>query len=215
MIAVIQFLMLFTILVLAALLLIWLGAPFWLTVLVLAAMYLTLTTVPTLMLSYKSKNLQAIDRFLLRNSRKPIYQYAYSVAHGTDEEIRSSLKEIMIRYKQPDIHHVYGALYAVTEKDGDGVLSHAEKIGSGPMQSYYDAYGHALNGEYERAEEALSQIPEDHEWMKHAIRAIVAHRKGDRDTFRKEAAAAKAHAGGIQYYLLHHNFRKMEASASP
>ncbi|MFC7365311.1 MULTISPECIES: hypothetical protein [Bhargavaea] len=214
MIAVVQFLMLLAILVLAALLLIWLGAPFWLTVLVLAALYMTLTTVPTLMLSYKSKNLRAIDRFLLRNSRKPIYKYAYSVAHGTDEEIRASLREIMNRYKQPDIRHVYGALLAVTEKDGDGVLSHAEKIGSEPMQSYYDAYGHALNGDYDQSEEALTRIPEGYAWMKHAIRAVMASRKGDRDAFRKEADAAKADAGGIQYYLLHHNFRKMEESAA-
>jgi hypothetical protein len=213
-IAVVQFLMLLAILVLAALLLIWLGAPFWLTVLVLAALYMTLTTVPTLMLSYKSKNLQAIDRFLLRNSRKPIYKYAYSVAHGTDEEIRASLREIMDRYKQPDIHHVYGALHAVTEKDGDGVLSHAEKIGSEPMQSYYDAYGHALNGEYGQAEKALSRIPAGYAWMKHAIQAVMANRRGDRAAFRKEADAAKADAGGIQYYLLHHNFRKMEESAA-
>lgn len=208
--AIVQFLMLLAALVFVALLLITFEAPFWLTVVVLAALYMILTTVPTLVLTYKSKNLKAIDRFLLRNSRKPIYKYAYTVAHGSDEEVRTALKEIMARYKQPDIHHVYGALYAVSEKDGNGVLTHADKIGKGPMKAYYVAYGHALNGKYGEAKDAIDRSQDGPPWMKHTIRAIIAYCKGLRDVFSQEADAAKAAAGGIQYYLLHHHFKKMD-----
>ncbi|MET3575723.1 hypothetical protein ACFFIY_06440 [Bhargavaea ullalensis] len=206
--AVVQFLLLLIALSAAAFILMLAGAPFWLILLVIVAVYIAVTTVPTFHTVYKSQNLRAIDRFLLRNYRKPIFNYAYNVGHGSEEEIRDSLRNIMDKSKSGDSRHVYGALLGVHSGDGDDVLAQAEKINPGPLRSYYYAYGHALNGDLEEARRIAGGISDD--WMKHTIFAVIAKIRNKPDEFRHEAAAAKAASTGIQHYLLYHNFEKMK-----
>lgn len=208
--AVVHFLILLVVLSAAAFILFLLRAPFWLILLVIVAVYMAVTTVPTFHTVYKSQNLRAIDRFLLRNYRKPIFNYAYNIGHGTDEEIRNSLRTIIDKSSRGDARHVYSALLGVHSGDGDEVLAHAGKINPGPLRSYYYAYGNALNGDLDEAGRIAGKITD--EWMKHTIYAVIAKKQGNPEEFRKEAKYAEDASVGIQHYLLHHNFRKMAES---
>ncbi len=206
--AVVQFLILLVVLSAAAFLLLLARAPFWLILLVIVAVYMAVTTLPTFYTVYKSQNVRAIDRFLLRNYRKPIFYYAYNVGHGSDEDIQKSLRTIMEKSTRGDTRHVYGALLGVTRGDGEEVLSAAAKINPGPLRSYYYAYGNALNGNLDKARSIADGISD--EWMKHTIYAVLAKQQGNTEEFRREAGLAKETSTGIQHYLLHHNFQKME-----
>ena len=81
---------------------------------------------------YKSKSLKLIDRYLANHRSRPIFSYAYALAHGTDEEIVDSLNKIVKSYPQAEVQDVYSANLLVFQKDWRRLIDSSKS-----MKTYY------------------------------------------------------------------------------
>lgn len=175
---------------------------------IILGLTLAVFTIRPIYLIYKSKSLPAIDRYVIKNQKKPLFGYAYAMAYGDNLDIENSLKRILQKYKQKEMQTMYGANLALHLKDADAIIEHAEKMTRADFKEYYLGAAYLLKGDVELASSYLAKLTTP--WMIHSLKASSALRNKDRETFRLEADQSIDSASGLQRYTLHHTFRRME-----
>ena len=160
---------------------------------------------------YKSKSLSLIDRYLTNNRSRPIFSYAYSLAHGTDQEIVDSLKKILKSYPQAEVQDVYNANLLVFQKDWRRLIDSSQSMTTTIYRDYYAGIGYTMSCNEEKASESLSKVRTP--WMFHSLKAIIALKQGQEDVFNNEAALATKQSVGMQRYVLHHMMRRTAEGA--
>jgi len=180
----------------------------WLIYVIILGLSLYIFTILPMYLIYKSKSLPAIDRYVIRNQKKPLFGYAFALAHGGNQDIEDSITRILKKYKQREMQTVYGANLALHQKDPDAIFNLAEKMTRKDYKEYYLGAAHILKGNKEEAEKFLTKLSTP--WMIHSSNASIALHENDRETFRLEADWSKESAAGLQRYTLHHMFERME-----
>ena len=180
----------------------------WLVYVIILGLSFSIFTIRPMYLIYKSKSLPAIDQHVIRNQKKPLFGYAYALAHGDNQEIENSLKRILKKYKQKELQIVYGANLALHHSDADALLVFAEKMTRKDYKEYYLGAAHILKGDEGEAKKHLANLSTP--WMIHSSNASIALYKKNKEKFRSEADQSKESAAGLQRYTLHHMFERME-----
>ena len=160
---------------------------------------------------YKSRSLKLTDRYLANHRSKPIFGYAYSLAHGTEEEIINSLKKILKSYPQAEVQDVYNANLLVFQKDWKRLIDSSKSMTTTFYRDYYAGIGYTMSNNKEKASASLSKVRTP--WMHHSLKAIIALKQGQEEIFKKEAALATKQAVGMQRYVLHHMMKRMAEGA--
>ena len=182
--------------------------PMGLVYVIILGISFSIFTIRPMYLIYKSKSLPAIDRYVIRNQKKPLFGYAYALAHGDNQDIEDSIKRILKKYKQKEMQTVYGANLALHQNDPDAIFNLAEKMTRKDYKEYYLGAALILKGNKGEAKKLLAKLSTP--WMIHSSNASIALYKKDRETFRSEADQSKESAAGLQRYTLHHMFERME-----
>lgn len=190
--------------------LILIGIPKWLVFILVILLYLAYSVFLPAHIIYRSKSINAINRYVKRHSDQPIFSYSYALGNGDDEDIEVALKRVMNTYEQEDMHDVYGANLAIFHNKPIKVLEHAEKIEGLDYRHYYYAYAYVLQDRLDEASDHLEKL--EIPWMTHSIHALAAKKRSDMEEFRRESTKSIESALGMQRYVLHHTMRRLEQS---
>ncbi|QUW20279.1 hypothetical protein JSQ81_10345 [Sporosarcina sp. Marseille-Q4063] len=182
--------------------------PSGLVIVIIMGLSVSIFTIRPMYLIYKSKSLPAINRYVIKNQKKPMFGYAYALAHGDNQDIEDSLKRILKKYKQKEIQTVYGANLALHHSDADALLEFAEKMTRKDYKEYYLGAAHLLSSDEVLANKFVAKLSTP--WMIHSSNASIALRNKDGETFRLEANRSVESAAGLQRYILYHMFERME-----
>lgn len=157
---------------------------------------------------YRSKNIEAIDRYVRRNHYKAVFQYPYALAYGGKTEVIAAIQHVLHKYKHPEMRAIYEANLAILENDADRVLQIAKQIKKEDYRTYYVGASYVMKKDTERVQEAIHML--NTPWMKHSLQASLALQQQEEGLFSKEAAQAVEHALGIQRYTLYHYFQQLK-----
>ncbi|MCG7343523.1 hypothetical protein MHZ92_05225 [Sporosarcina sp. ACRSL] len=183
------------------------GVSTWLVFTIILAFTFILTMGYPFYIIYKSKSLKLIDRYLANHKKKPIFSYAYALAHGTDQEIIDSLKKILRSYPHAEVQDTYNANLLVFQKDWRKLIEASQTMTTTIYRDYYAGIGYTMNNNKEKASEYLSKLRTP--WMVHSMKAIMALKQGQEDVFQTESALATKNAVGMQRYVLYHMLKRM------
>lgn len=175
---------------------------------IIMAIYLSVFTLRPMYIIYKSTSLQTIDRYIINNQRKPLFAYAYAVAYGSEAEIEGALKQILNKYKQQKIQHIYGANLALFQKDDRRLLEYALAMKDQNYNAYYSGIAYAMNGNLEKADECLINLKTS--WMIHSLKAFIALKRGNKNDYLDGMNHSIASTAGIQRYVSHHMLKRFE-----
>ncbi|WP_318614946.1 hypothetical protein [Sporosarcina sp. YIM B06819] len=182
------------------------GVPKWITIFIILMLYILVMVIRPIYIIYRSKSLRTIDRYISNNHQKPIFGYAYAMAHGSKEDIEQTLKRIMNTYTQQDMRDIYGANLALFQRNPSTLLAHAKKITGQEYQDYYSGHAYVMNNNFDAASESLAKLHTP--WMVHSLKAYAALKRGNQDDYRSEMNQSINSAVGMQRYILHHIMRR-------
>lgn len=183
-----------------------LNTPKWLLfILILSASLLVFTVYP-MFLIYRSNRLEAIDRYIIRNRKKPLFSYAYALAYEEDAQVVQALEEILKKYKQPMMQTMYQANLYVHQKEVEQLRMHAETIENADLKAYYKGLADALAGNLIEADEQLKVIQTP--WMLHSLKATLAFERQQLTVFEQEVQRAVDAARGLQKYGIYHSLKR-------
>lgn len=170
----------------------------------------SIPVVNMLNVTYFTQNLDTVRRYLQKNKKDPMCEYALAVELGTKEDELAAIEKILARYRQPVMQHTYEMNKAIRVDDFERATEFANKLGT----HHFGAYGHASIAAMQgHADEARSYTLKN-DWMTSAIEAMIAYAARDMHTFREHGDAAIAKAKGLQRYILVYSLKKMEQEAS-
>ncbi|MHA6261360.1 hypothetical protein ACXYMX_15965 [Sporosarcina sp. CAU 1771] len=183
----------------------------WLVYLIIIGLSLLIFTVRPMYVIYRSKSLPAIDRYVIKNKKKPLFGYAYAQAYGDDEDIENALHRILEKHKQAEIQIIYGANLALHQKDADAVLNFANQMKRKDYKEYYLGTAYLMKEDVYQATTYLDQLSTA--WMIHSLKASIAIHQNNLEAFKKEAQLSEDSAAGVQMYSIHHMMKRMEQNA--
>lgn len=156
---------------------------------------------------YKSRNLKLINRYLTNHRSKPIFGYAYALAHGTDEEVITSLQRVLKSYANAEVQQVYKANLYFHQKEWRNLVEFSKTMADPAYRNYYSGIGYTMNNNLERASECLAKLGTP--WMVHSLKGIIAAKQKKREVFEKEMAVATKQAVGMQRHVLHYTLKRV------
>ncbi|WP_252501869.1 hypothetical protein [Sporosarcina sp. Marseille-Q4943] len=183
------------------------GLQIWLVFTIIMLFTFILTMGYPFYIIYRSKSLKLIDRYLANHRNKPIFSYAYALAHGTDKEIHDSLNKILKSYPHAEVQDVYNANLLVFQKDWRRLIETSKKMTTTFYRDYYAGIGYTMSNNKEKSSESLSKVRTP--WMVHSLKAIIALKQGQKDAFQTEATLATRNAVGMQRYVTHYMLKRM------
>ncbi|WP_335870849.1 hypothetical protein [Bacillus sp. 2205SS5-2] len=157
---------------------------------------------------YYSKNINRIDRFLEKNDKQPMMKLYYALGNGKEEEIQQSLLLLKQKYRNSRHMSLFTVIASLHQNDLKNLKTDIDNIPQREYRLYYDTLFSIMIRESEKViNEKLTQIKK--EWMKDALKAELAKRKGNRNEALRLSNSAAEKARGIQYYLLVKELDKM------
>ncbi|MBB4823087.1 hypothetical protein HNO89_000305 [Sporosarcina luteola] len=185
-----------------------LQVPLWLVFILILFATFGISLGYPIFITYRSKSIRMIDRFIVRNHSKPLFGYAYALAHGSKEDVIQSLKRIIASYPQAELQEIYKANLAFYEKDTKKLKEIAQSMSSPDFQNYYSGLAAVLKKDLLTAEELAKRIRTP--WTFHSLQAAIAWKQKDTELFRQEAERAVQHAVGMQRYVIFHTMKRLE-----
>ena len=178
--------------------------------LVLLASTLMFTVYP-MFLIYKSNSLLAIEKYIIRNRKKPLFSYAYALAYGREGDIEEALQFILKKYKQKEMQTIYKANLALHQKDHQKLLQLSNEMEKPDYQPYYSGLAYAIGGQLEKAKVYVDETQTP--WMLHSLKASIAIHEDNFSTYESEKEKAIESARGIQKYTVYHRFEKLSGKS--
>ena len=157
-------------------------------------------------INYFSKSFTAIEKYLAKNHKNPIYHYTYILPTATDEQLIQALQAIIQKYAHTKYKSIYNTYLALMEEDIVSAHQHVVPIQHTEIGRYTSALINVYEGNYDEALQHQVQK----KWMKHSILTHIAFFKKDLNAFKEEAALAVSSTGGVQRYSNYYTFERMK-----
>lgn len=183
------------------------GVQTWLVFTITMVFTFVLTMGYPFYIIYKSRNLKLIHQYLTNHRSKPIFGYAYALAHETDEEIINSLNRVLKSYSSAEVQEVYKANLYIYQKDWRNLIEASNTMGDSSYKNYYAGIGYTMSNNMEKSSECLSKLRTP--WMSHSLKAMIAIKQKKKDVFEREAALSTKQAVGMQKHVLHYTLKRM------
>ncbi|MEO4052481.1 hypothetical protein [Solibacillus sp. CAU 1738] len=154
---------------------------------------------------YRSKNMQAIAKYIEKNKKHPLYAYAFSTANGSVNEQVTAIDVLLAKYKSPYMQAIYKMNRALLTSDFELAMREVENIAEKPLGQYGIALIYALQGDRENA----TSINLQNMWQQACIDAVLAYREQSPTYHAKKQQAIEA-SRGIQRYTNYYFFESIE-----
>ncbi len=174
--------------------------PFWILIVMILFITAAVSYLPIMINLYITDNMSKVERFLEARLNQPIFHFYYALANEDDFQVEKALRDVREKYKKGHYYTIYSVTYAaykgklVEEKNVIAQIKHPA------LRLYYEGL---LAIEEEELEHALQLANEQKKpWMKEAILAEVAGKRGERDLEIQHQQEAIRLTHGLQRYLL-------------
>ena len=163
-----------------------------------------------LYMTYRSKNLVKVERFLASSIRNPLNQYILTQKDGDVKTQMAAIDALLARYSSPVVQGTYKASRAMLIKDYKTAREAAATIPNIAMKNYSLALIEATVGKKNNIAEYTLAKP----WMKSLIEAIVSYREGDLKNYELHKNTSLEQTSGIQYFSNYYFFERIQEYVS-
>ena len=168
--------------------------PIWVTITIFVIVF-AIRAVYNLYMTYKSKDLARLSRFLEKSSNTLNY-YFFTQKSGSFEEQTKALGDVLATYSSQIVQGQYKAHQMILKKNYQQAVSHAKSIPNTAMRDETLGFVEAVLGKRSAAE----QLARGKASYKHFILAIVAYRAKDMDAFNQHKTKCLNNCAGVQYF---------------
>lgn len=155
-----------------------------------------------------TKNIKKIDLFLKNNRKKVFFKYSYSVVHGSEDEQKTHLQEIIKLSQHPNDQQHFKVMLALLNNNYLQAILEADQIPDEEIRHYTMAFAEVSNGNIQQAFILTPYLKTP--WRQHAIRALIAGHNKKHDEFLTYSTHALSSTRGLDHYLLHHLLEKIK-----
>ena len=163
-----------------------------------------------LYMTYRSKNLVKVERFLASSIRNPLNQYILTQKDGDVKTQMAAIDALLARYSSPVVQGTYKASRAMLIKDYKTAREAAATIPNIAMKNYSLALIEATIGKKNHSAQYTLAKP----WMKSLIEAIVSYREGDLKNYELHKNVSLNQTAGIQYFSNYYFFERIQQYVS-
>lgn len=178
--------------------------PFWVIIIIIVVIT-TGRLMYTLYMTYRSKDLIKLERFLAASMRNPLNQYMLTQKDGDVNTQMAAIDTLLARYSSPVVQGTYKASRAMLVKDYNTAREAAATIPNIAMKNYSLALIEAMIGKKNHIAGYTLAKP----WMKSLIDAIVSYREGDLQNYEIHKNASLSQTSGIQYFSNYYFFERI------
>lgn len=178
--------------------------PFWVIIIIIVVIT-TGRLMYTLYMTYRSKDLIKLERFLAASMRNPLNQYMLMQKDGDVNTQMAAIDTLLARYSSPVVQGTYKASRAMLVKDYNTAREAAATIPNIAMKNYSLALIEAMIGKKNHIAGYTLAKP----WMKSLIDAIVSYREGDLQNYEIHKNASLSQTSGIQYFSNYYFFERI------
>ncbi|MEH7224633.1 hypothetical protein V7112_12565 [Bacillus sp. JJ1566] len=155
---------------------------------------------------YWEKNVEKIEAYLKKRRKNPAFKLYYGMGNQIDQDVKEATEALLEKYKHPAKQALFKTLYALYEDDILRVKKDIEDIHPPQYKAYYQAIVAVEEGKLEKAAELCDQVKS--EWMKHALAAGIAKKKGNHEEYVAEIGKAFEKTRGMQRYVIYKQYEK-------
>ncbi|PYZ92280.1 hypothetical protein CR194_15700 [Salipaludibacillus keqinensis] len=161
---------------------------------------------PLLYTVFLEKNIDRIEKFLLKNKHDPNFYIIYALANEMDEEVKDTTEKLLKKRHSTSRKAIYKVVEALYFNKLDVAKSHFSEIKSQPYRLYYQAMILLEEVDINGANEIIEQVSP--KWMKQALLAERKKKLNNIPQAKNYAEKAKQHTKGLQRYLLHKTYER-------
>jgi hypothetical protein len=174
--------------------------PFWMLLLAILLLTAIVAYLPMIINLYMTEDMKKVERFIEARLNQPVFHFYYALANEDDFQVEKALREVRDKYKKEYYYTVYSVTYAAYKGKLVDEKEAIAQIKQPALRLYYEALLAIEEGELERANRLAKEQRKP--WMKEAILAGVASKRGERDLEIKHQQEAIRLTRGLQRYLL-------------
>ncbi|MGM9944076.1 MAG: hypothetical protein ACI33M_03985 [Lysinibacillus sp.] len=163
-----------------------------------------------LYMTYRSKDLVKLERYLASSTRNPLNQYILTQKDGDVKTQMAAIDALLARYSSPVVQGTYKASRAMLVKDYKAAREAAATIPNIAMKNYSLALIEATIGKKNNIAEYTLAKP----WMQSLIEAIISYREGDLKNYELHKNASLEKTSGIQYFSNYYFFERIQEHVS-
>ena len=179
--------------------------PFWIIVAIIVIIALSRLGY-MLHMTYRSKDLVKLERFLASSMRNPLNQYMLTQKDGDITAQMAAIDALLAKYSSPVVQGTYKASRAMLVKDYKTAREAATIIPNIAMKNYSLALIEAMIGKKSN----IAGYPLAKPWMKSLIEAIVSYREGDLQNYELHKNTSLDQTSGIQYFSNYYFFERIQ-----
>ncbi|WP_201007755.1 hypothetical protein [Paenibacillus glycanilyticus] len=151
---------------------------------------------PVIYLTYFSKNMSRVEKFMLRSSHKPYYAVTLDLVNGRIKEAEQRISQI--RHEQQRLALQISIDY---EKQNFGALPRQiEKVKRPEAKLYYTGLIAVMENDWDKVEACKNQLRS--KALRSVLDAEAAFKTGRYDDAKKHGDQAIADSAGMQRYIL-------------
>lgn len=151
---------------------------------------------PVVHMTYFSKNMKRVEKFLVRSSNKPYYAAVLDLVNGRIEEAERKVSQIASEQQRLSIQ----VSIDYEKQDYPALRRQIEKAKRPEAKHYYSGLLAVLEGDWNKVEQHKQQLRS--KVLQSVLDAEVAYKNGRLEDAEKHGGMAIAHSAGMQRYLL-------------
>ncbi|MCM3602844.1 hypothetical protein M3175_19085 [Robertmurraya korlensis] len=174
--------------------------PFWILIVVILLITMAVSYLPIMINLYITDDMKKVEKFLEARLNQPIFHFYYALANENDFQVEKALRDVREKYKKGHYYTIYSVTYAAYKGKLIEERDSIAQIKQPALRVYYEGLLAIEEDELDRASQLASEQKKP--WMKEAILADVAGKRGERDLEIKHQQEAIRLTQGLQRYLL-------------
>jgi hypothetical protein len=174
--------------------------PFWILIVVILFVTAAVSYLPIMINVYITNDMKKVERFLEDKANQPIFHFYYAMAIDDDFQIKRALRDVREKYKKGHYFTVYTVTYAAYKGKLVEERDLIAQIKQPTLRLYFEGLLATQEGDLKLAGQLAGE--QQKAWMKEAILAEVAAKRGERDLEIKHQQEAIRLTHGLQRYLL-------------
>lgn len=175
---------------------------------VIASVLLVLIFVglPMYRIYFRETRIERLEKFLLRQRKKPEMYIIYAMANNREEEAADMMSRLLVKYTQPHRQAQYKAAYCIYRKDAAAVKKELVHLKSSDQRHYYEAFVHTEEGNLELARDTAAKLSTP--WMKSSMLSEIEKKAGNQHEAIAHGKQALHSSKGLQRYILYKTFER-------
>lgn len=161
---------------------------------------------PIFIPAYFLKDEKRIEAFLEKNKKNPQFQIHYGLGTKSDDDVSEAIAKLLSKNSPKHQKALYQVINNLYFQQYEQAKEHVDSIKLEKYKTYYTIVIELEVGSLEKAEAQIEKI--DSGWMKVALLAELAHKKGNKEEAILYAKKALQQTRGIQWYHLIKNYKR-------